>query len=73
MKKLRTAIFTLFVSVSIPILVTAHPEHGGDEGDHGFTIIHYFTQPVHLIITIPVVIFLAWYGIKSYRRKTGNR
>ena len=72
MKKLRIAILTLFVTVSIPLLVTAHPGHGGDEGDHGFTIIHYFTQPVHMIITIPAVIFLVWYGIKTYR-KTDNR
>ena len=72
MKKLRTTIFTLVVSVSTPMLAMAHPGHGGDEGDHGFTIIHYFTQPAHMAITIPAVIFLAWYGIRSYRRKTDN-
>jgi hypothetical protein len=73
MKKYLAAIFAVLVTVSIPLISLAHPGHGGDDGDHGFTIIHYFTQPVHLAITLPVVIFLAWYGLKTYRRKTGNK
>jgi hypothetical protein len=73
MKKFTSVIFGVLVAVSMPLLLLAHPGHGGDDGDHGFTIIHYFTQPVHLAITLPAVIFLAWYGIKSYLRKTGQK
>ena len=73
MKKYFSALFAVLVTVSIPLISLAHPGHGGDDGDHGFTIIHYFTQPVHLAITMPLIGILAWYGIKKYRRKTGNK
>jgi len=73
MKKFSPAFLAVFVTVSIPLVSLAHPGHGGDEGDHGFTIIHYFTQPVHMAITLPAVMFLAWFGLKSYRRKTGQK
>jgi hypothetical protein len=73
MKKFSPAIIAVLINVSMPLLLLAHPGHGSDDGDHGFTIIHYFTQPVHMAITLPAVLFLAWYGIKSYRRKTGQK
>jgi hypothetical protein len=73
MKKYLAAFYTVLVTVSIPSLSLAHPGHGGDDGDHGFTIIHYFTQPVHLAIVMPLLAILAWFGVKTYRRKTGHK
>ena len=73
MKKYLAAFYAVLVTVSIPLLSLAHPGHGGDEGDHGFTIIHYFTQPVHLAVALPLLTILAWFGVKTYRRKTGNK
>ena len=54
MKKLLFALLTL-----VPFLGIAHPGHG-DHGDSGFTIIHYFLEPQHAIISllsIAIVIF----------------
>jgi hypothetical protein len=73
MKKYLSALLAVFVSVSMPISILAHPGHGGDEGEHGFTIIHYFTQPVHMFITLPIVLFITWFGFKIYKRQTGNK
>lgn len=70
MKKFIAPILALIVTVSAPLFVSAHPGHGGDDG---FTIIHYFTQPVHMVVTIPMVLALAVYGVRSARRKTGNK
>jgi hypothetical protein len=56
MKKITTAAVILF-----PLASWAHPGHGGTDG---YTIIHYFTEPQHAIITFgilaAVAIFVAW-------------
>ena len=54
--------------VLIPFSAWAHPGHG-DHGDTGdFTIIHYFTEPEHLIITLPVIILIAVMAIYFLHR-----
>jgi len=44
-----------------PLLALAHPGHGESEG---YTIIHYFTEPQHALVTLGVVavtgVFIAW-------------
>lgn len=53
----------LFVPVALmPFIAMAHPGHG-DTG--GFTIIHYFTEPVHVLaglaaITMTVTLLIKW-------------
>jgi len=56
MKKIIASLATL-----TPLLALAHPGHGESEG---YTIIHYFSEPQHALVTLGVVvvtgIFIAW-------------
>lgn len=56
MKKIIAAL-GLFL-MAFPFIVMAHPGHG-ETG--GFTITHYFTEPVHIIIDIAIVTALVLY------------
>ena len=58
MKKIIAAL-CLF-SLCLPITSLAHPGHG-ETG--GFTITHYFTEPVHVIVSL-----VAMAGIILYAR-----
>lgn len=49
----------VLIIVSLPELMLAHPGHG-DHSHDGWSIIHYFTQPDHAIVSIAIVISLAW-------------
>lgn len=48
-------------AVLMPLITMAHPGHGGTDG---YTIIHYFTEPQHAIITFGILaaagVFIAW-------------
>lgn len=56
---------TLAISALIPIISFGHPGHGETEG---YSIIHYFTEPVHAIVTISVLA-LAYIAARIIRRK----
>jgi fumarate reductase subunit C len=67
MKKLIVAL--VFFVLCMPLVSLAHPGHG-ETG--GFTITHYFTEPVHVIVSLVAlvgVIFYARYLKKSEQRK----
>ena len=49
----------VLIIVSLPELMLAHPGHG-DHSHDGWSIIHYFTQPNHAIVSFAIVISLAW-------------
>jgi F0F1-type ATP synthase assembly protein I len=38
--------------VMAPLVSMAHPGHGGSDG---YTIIHYFIEPVHAIVTLGII------------------
>jgi hydrogenase/urease accessory protein HupE len=63
----------LFVSVlffiSIPIIALAHPGHG-DHTHDGFSIIHYFTEPEHALVTIGILVSIA---VAFYHKYQVNR
>lgn len=40
------------LAASLPFLAFAHPGHGGTDG---YTIIHYFSEPQHALISIAVM------------------
>lgn len=51
MKKVAFAVSLM--AVAFPQFVAAHPGHG----EHGgYTIIHYFTEPVHILAGVAVLI-----------------
>ena len=54
MKKM-IALSTLGLMAINPTRIFAHPGHGGHD-DGGYTIIHYFTQPSHLIVSMACII-----------------
>ncbi|HSN60054.1 MAG TPA: hypothetical protein VLR49_03905 [Ferruginibacter sp.] len=53
MKRVITALSILFMV--LPFIVWAHPGHGETDG---FTITHYFSEPVHAIVSIAIVVAL---------------
>ena len=64
MKKIITvaAMLTCF----LPLVSLAHPGHG-ETG--GFTIIHYFTEPVHAVVSLAVITAVVLY-IRNMRKQT---
>ncbi|HRF91196.1 MAG TPA: hypothetical protein PLF65_10395 [Desulfobacter postgatei] len=48
----------VLIIVSLPELMLAHPGHG-DHSHDGWSIIHYFTQPEHALVSIAIVLSLA--------------
>lgn len=62
MKKI-IAVLSLFV-LCMPLISIAHPGHG-ETG--GYTITHYFTEPIHVLISLSVLIG-AFVYIRHLRR-----
>lgn len=54
-----------FAALALPAGLLAHPGHGETEG---FSIIHYFTEPMHAIITVGAMVAL-YAGIRYLRSK----
>lgn len=48
----------MLIIVSLPEMMLAHPGHG-DHSHDGWSIIHYFTQPEHALVSIAIVLSLA--------------
>jgi putative Mn2+ efflux pump MntP len=65
MKRILAAAAVLF-----PLATMAHPGHGETDG---YTIIHYFTEPQHAIITFGILaaagVFIAWERRKNSEQK----
>lgn len=62
---MKKIIGTLSIISVAPFMAVAHPGHGGHEG--GYTIIHYFIEPVHSIVTISVTV-AAYLLYKQYKK-----
>jgi hydrogenase/urease accessory protein HupE len=63
-------IFATMSGLAAAPVLFAHPGHGETEG---FTIIHYFTEPTHAVVTVLAV--AAVIGLYQYlrRRETGKK
>jgi hypothetical protein len=56
---MKKIIFSLILfALVLPIISIAHPGHGTTEG---YTITHYFTEPMHLVISLSVIIAVVVY------------
>ena len=64
MKTIITITMMIFIAF-MPELLLAHPGHGGHEG--GYTIIHYFIEPVHAIVSIGCIVTTI--AFVAYKRK----
>lgn len=60
---------SLFI-LGIPSTSIAHPGHGETDG---YTIIHYFTEPVHAVIAIGVLAAVAVFIRQMRRSKQANK
>jgi hypothetical protein len=67
MKKLALQLATLLATLS-PLSLLAHPGHDGHDHDGGYTIIHYFTQPAHAVVSL-TVLAITVILIRNLRRK----
>ena len=65
MKKL-VSVISLFILIVMPFITMAHPGHG-DHGDSGYTIIHYFTQPMHAVISLGSIVIV--FAVLHFDRK----
>lgn len=65
MKKI--ALVGLFAAM-VPVSLFAHPGHGETDG---FTITHYFTEPIHAITTIgALVVAIVYIRLQRNKQKT---
>jgi len=53
MKNFITISLMIFIAF-LPEVLLAHPGHGGHEGV--YTIIHYFIEPMHAVVTIGCIV-----------------
>ena len=60
---------SLFI-LCMPLFSIAHPGHGTADG---FTITHYFTEPVHAVIAMGVLAAVAVYIRQVRRNKQTNK
>lgn len=61
-----------FFALCLPVICLAHPGHGNTGG---YTITHYFTEPVHLVtmlITLTTAYFYNRYQVKNEKQKENN-
>lgn len=50
----------------LPLAAMAHPGHGETDG---YTIIHYFTEPQHALVTLGAVILTVLFVLTERKRK----
>jgi hypothetical protein len=67
MKKIAIKLASIMVLLT-PFSLLAHPGHGVHDHDGGYTIIHYFTQPTHAIVSL-TVLAITVILIRNLRRK----
>ncbi len=67
MKKTACTI-SLLAAMATPLLSLAHPGHGDTDG---YSIIHYFVEPAHAVITVGVIAMSFAYF--HYARKNNRR
>lgn len=60
--------FGLFLATFVPMATMAHPGHGETEG---YTIIHYFTEPMHAVITLGSLL-IVFAGLRYFRKKNAG-
>ncbi len=68
---MKKNIFCLcFILLCIPFISLAHPGHGETDG---YTIIHYFVEPMHAVFTFSILIASVVYIGRLRRNKQQNK
>lgn len=68
MKKINIAALSLIV-LCLPLIGLAHPGHGETDG---YTIIHYFTEPMHAVFTYSILLGAFAYIMYSRKKNQHN-
>jgi hypothetical protein len=66
MKKFILPVFILFLGM-LPLTGWSHPGHGESDG---FTLIHYFREPLHAALPLGILVMLFVYLIRWNMNKT---
>lgn len=70
MKFQKLLAFALFL-FGLPFVMAAHPGHGAHTHD-GFSVIHYFTEPEHALVSVGILVSVAvifYYRYQISRKK----
>ncbi len=67
MKKISIKLASI-LAMLMPLSIMAHPGHGGHDNEGGYTIIHYFIQPSHAIVSF-AVLAITVILLRNLRRK----
>ncbi len=65
MKKIVLCFLSLYMLLSAPVFSFAHPGHGDSDG---FSIIHYFKEPIHAVLTVGILV-LAFLVVRFAMKK----
>jgi hypothetical protein len=63
---LRMKVKFISAATILPLFSLAHPGHGETDG---FSIIHYFSEPMHAIVTVGAIVVM-FAGYRYFRRKS---
>jgi len=69
MKKQVIVILSLFTVLCMPLISLAHPGHGETDG---YTIIHYFIEPMHAVFTYSILLGAVAYIFYTRKSKQHN-
>jgi hypothetical protein len=69
MKKISSVLKT-GILIMVPFAGLAHPGHGETEG---FSIIHYFTEPVHALVSVLLLAGIIYTVSYTRRKKSGEK
>ncbi len=68
---MKKNIFSLsFLLLGMPFISLAHPGHGETDG---YTIIHYFIEPMHAVFTYSILIATVVYIYRLRRNKQQSK
>lgn len=70
MKKITGILAAVAAIMASPLYLAAHEGHGHT---HGFTIKHYFTEPVHLGVALLLIVLVALVFLNPARKKQSDK
>lgn len=65
----KSIVALILLSWCAPLICLAHPGHGDTDG---FTITHYFTEPVHIVVSLVALIGVLLYARHLNRNRQRN-
>lgn len=70
MKKITGFLLAFVAMLASPLFLAAHEGHGHT---HGFTIKHYFTEPVHLAVALLAMVLVLLVWLNPFGKKQSDK